>query len=225
MMFGLFGKKVGNTQAFDEFGAYHVSIIKLLPMEFLSFRKEGSVVLAQFAYGDYLKRPNKATVGHFKKYKLKPRRKLAEFAVTKEFADKFKSGEVINGSVFSGVSFVDVTGIVKGAGFAGVVKRHGFSMQPATHGNSLSHRAHGSTGQCQDPGRVFKGKKMAGQMGNVQRTIQSIGVFKLDLERGFVWLKGAVPGPVGGCVKLSAAIKKSQVLSENKSLENKEEAA
>jgi large subunit ribosomal protein L3 len=197
-------------------------------MDITSIRTEGKLTLMQLAYGDIVRSPNKATVGHFKAANVKPRQHLVEFVVEPSFAAQYAVGGQLTVAALAEVKSVDVSGSTKGKGFAGVVKRHGFSMQPATHGNSLAHRAHGSTGQCQDPGRVFKGKRMAGQMGNVFRTIQSIAVFKVDVEENLVWVQGAIPGCVGGYVKLSPSFKKHQQFtkcSAEVQTENEDEAA
>lgn len=228
MSIGIFGKKLGNTRVFNGEKSCHVSIIHAEPMDVISVRQEGQHTMMQVAYGDELKRTTKAVLGVFKKAKTNPRRNLAEFSVPESFAQKYPVGSKLGVAALSEVTCLDISAKTKGAGFAGVVKRHGFSMQPATHGNSLSHRAHGSTGQCQDPGRVFKGKRMAGQMGNVLRTIQNISVYKVDPEENLVWVLGAVPGPVGSYVKLTPSFKKKQhftdVETENQSV-SKEEAA
>ena len=226
MNFGMYGIKLGNTRVFDSESSFHATVIKVADMDVLGVRTENGKKLVQVSFGKITKKPNKATAGHFKKYNLRPRRKLVEFAIADDLAEKIKSGKSLSVEMFEGVELLDVTGTTKGKGFAGVVKRHGFSMQPATHGNSLAHRAHGSTGQCQDPGKVFKGKKMAGQMGNVTRTVQNVKLIKIDVERNLIWLKGAIPGAVNSYVKFSPAIKKSCKLSENLLQEtNKEEAA
>mgnify|MGYP003335523834 FL=1 len=143
----------------------------------------------------------------FKKVNLDPGH-LVEFK-TEELAH-FPQGKHIDVSIFENISHVDVTGTSKGKGYAGVIKRHNFRMQDATHGNSLSHRAHGSTGQCQTPGRVWKGKKMSGQMGNVQKTVQSLELVKADLENNLLFVKGAIPGPTGSLVRVKPAVKKAR---------------
>jgi large subunit ribosomal protein L3 len=226
MNFGMYGIKLGNTRVFDSESSFHATVVKVVEMDILGSRVENGKRLVQVSFGKLVKEPNKATVGHFKKFNLRPRKKVLEFVVTDEVAEKLESGKSLSIKMFEGVEVFDVTGTTKGKGFAGVIKRHGFSMQPATHGTSLSHRAHGSTGQNQDPGKVFKGKKMAGHMGNVQRTVQNIKLYKIDIERNLIWLKGAIPGAVNSYVKLSPAIKKSYKLSDNLIQEtSKEEAA
>ena len=150
---------------------------------------------------------NKAQQEFFKKVDLDPGY-LVEFKT--ENLDQFPQGKHMDVSIFENITHVDVTGTSKGKGYAGVIKRHNFRMQDATHGNSLSHRAHGSTGQCQTPGRVWKGKKMSGQMGNVQKTVQSLELVKADLENNLLIVKGAIPGATGSLVRVIPAVKKAQ---------------
>ena len=144
----------------------------------------------------------------FKKINIEPGI-LAEFRAADEISDDFKIGKHLTADVFEVGQYVDVTGTSKGKGYAGVIKRHNFAMQDATHGNSLSHRAHGSIGQCQTPGRVWKGKKMSGHMGNVQKTVQSLKIVDMDIENNVIYIKGAVPGFNGSDLKIKPALKKS----------------
>ena len=150
---------------------------------------------------------DKPTAGHFAKAGVEAGDGLWEFRLEADAGDELKVGSEIKADQFAEGQLVDVMGVSKGKGFAGVVKRHNFSMQDATHGNSLSHRAHGSIGQCQTPGRVFKGKKMAGQMGNVRRTTQNLEVVRVDMERNLLLVKGAVPGSTGSKVIVRPAVK------------------
>ncbi|MCH7485880.1 MAG: 50S ribosomal protein L3, partial [Proteobacteria bacterium] len=143
---------------------------------------------------------------HFAKSKVEPKRKMAEFRVSEDAM--VDVGTELSAAHFVDGQFVDVSGTSIGKGFAGVIKRHGFSGLGASHGVSLSHRSQGSTGQCQDPGKVFKGKKMAGQMGNVTVTTQNLEVVGTDPERGLILVKGAVPGSKGGYVRIADAVKK-----------------
>ena len=143
----------------------------------------------------------------FKKINLNPG-SLNEFKLEDD-SDTFEVGKHLTAEIFKIGQYVDVTGISKGKGYAGVIKRHNFSMQDATHGNSLAHRAHGSIGQCQTPGRVWKGKKMSGHMGNVQKTVQSLKIVDMDIENNVIYIKGAVPGFNGSEVKIKPSIKKS----------------
>ena len=151
---------------------------------------------------------NKAKSEFYKKINLEPGI-LAEFRSRDEISEEFQVGKHLTADIFEVGQYVDVTGTSKGKGYAGVIKRHNFSMQDATHGNSLSHRAHGSIGQCQTPGRVWKGKKMSGHMGNVQKTVQSLKIVELDVENNIIYIKGAVPGFNGSDLKIKPALKKS----------------
>ena len=151
---------------------------------------------------------NKSKSEFYKKINLEPGI-LAEFRSNDEISEEYQVGKHLTAEVFEVGQYVDVTGTSKGKGYAGVIKRHNFAMQDATHGNSLSHRAHGSIGQCQTPGRVWKGKKMSGHMGNVQKTIQSLKIVDLDIENNVIYIKGAVPGFNGSDLKIKPALKKS----------------
>ena len=151
---------------------------------------------------------NKAKSEFYKKINLEPGI-LAEFRSSEEISEEYEVGKHLTADIFEVGQYVDVTGTSKGKGYAGVIKRHNFSMQDATHGNSLSHRAHGSIGQCQTPGRVWKGKKMSGHMGNVQKTVQSLKIVDLDVENNVIYIKGAVPGFNGSNLKIKPALKKS----------------
>ena len=141
----------------------------------------------------------------FKKINLNPG-SLSEFK--SDEIESYEIGKHLTAEVFEVGQYVDVTGTSKGKGYAGVIKRHNFSMQDATHGNSLAHRAHGSIGQCQTPGRVWKGKKMSGHMGNVQKTIQSLKIVDMDVENNVIYIKGAVPGFNGSELKIKPSNKK-----------------
>ena len=144
----------------------------------------------------------------FKKNNINPG-SLSEFKVENDI-DTFEIGKHMTADVFEVGQFVDITGTSKGKGYAGVIKRHNFSMQDATHGNSLAHRAHGSIGQCQTPGRVWKGKKMSGHMGNVQKTVQNLKIVELDVENNVVYVKGAIPGFNGSEIKIKPSHKKTK---------------
>ena len=144
----------------------------------------------------------------FKKNSINPG-SLSEFKVENDI-DSFEIGKHMTADIFEVGQFVDITGTSKGKGYAGVIKRHNFSMQDATHGNSLAHRAHGSIGQCQTPGRVWKGKKMSGHMGNVQKTVQNLKIVELDVENNVVYVKGAVPGFNGSEIKIKPSRKKTK---------------
>ena len=151
---------------------------------------------------------NKSKSEFYKKINLEPGI-LAEFRADDEISEEFKIGKHLTADIFEVGQYVDVTGTSKGKGYAGVIKRHNFAMQDATHGNSLSHRAHGSIGQCQTPGRVWKGKKMSGHMGNEQKTVQSLKIVELDVANNVIYIRGAVPGFNGSDLKIKPALKKS----------------
>ena len=152
------------------------------------------------------KRTSQAMRGHFAAAKVEPKRKVAEFRVAPE--NLIEVGEEIIAEHYAEGQFVDVTGTSIGKGFAGAMKRHNFGGLRATHGVSISHRSYGSTGQCQDPGKVFKGKKMAGHMGAARVTTQNLQVVRTDSDRGLIMVKGAVPGSKGGWVTIKDAVKK-----------------
>ncbi|MGL5784954.1 MAG: 50S ribosomal protein L3 [Alphaproteobacteria bacterium] len=170
--------------------------------------KDGYTALQIGAGVAKVKRVSKALRGHFSKAKVEPKKKLVEFRVSSDCLVEI--GASLSVSHFQVGQFVDVSGISIGKGFAGVMKRYNFAGSRATHGVSLSHRSHGSTGQRQDPGKVFKGKKMAGHMGNRNVTTQNLKVILLDVEKNLIALKGAVPGAAGSFVKIRDAVKKNQ---------------
>ena len=151
---------------------------------------------------------NKSQKEFFKKVNLEPG-SLAEFRLDDNNDSSFEIGSHLTADLFEVGQYVDVTGISKGKGYAGVIKRHNFKMQDATHGNSLAHRAHGSIGQCQTPGRVWKGKKMSGHMGDVQKTVQSLKIVHMDVENNVIYIKGSVPGFNGSQLKIKPSIKAS----------------
>ena len=151
---------------------------------------------------------NKSQKEFFKKVNLEPG-SLAEFRLDDSNESSFEIGSHLTADLFEVGQYVDVTGTSKGKGYAGVIKRHNFKMQDATHGNSLAHRAHGSIGQCQTPGRVWKGKKMSGHMGDVQKTVQSLKIVHMDVENNVIYIKGSVPGFNGSQLKIKPSIKAS----------------
>ena len=151
---------------------------------------------------------NKSLKEFFKKVNINPG-SIAEFKLDDNNEEVYEIGKHLTADLFEVGQLVDVTGVSKGKGYAGVIKRHNFSMQDATHGNSLAHRAHGSIGQCQTPGRVWKGKKMSGHMGNVQKTVQSLKIVDMDVENNVIYIKGSVPGFNGSELKIKPSIKAS----------------
>jgi large subunit ribosomal protein L3 len=211
MRTGVIAKKMGMTRLFAEGGAHvAVTVLALDDVRVVAQRTEerDGYTAVQVGYGKAkVKRVSKAMRGHFAKAKVEPKQKLAEFRVD---ADNLVDvGAEIGANHFVAGQYVDVAGITVGKGFAGAMKRHGFGGLRASHGVSISHRSHGSTGQCQDPGKVFKGKKMAGQMGNKRRTQQNLIIAGVDVERGLVLVRGAVPGSKGGYVFITDAVKRA----------------
>ena len=215
MRSGVIVQKLGMTRIFTEAGEHvPVTVLKLDGCQVVGHKtveKNGYTALQLGVGSAKVKRLSKAERGQFAAAKVEPKRKVAEFRVSPE--NMVAVGEEIIADHYFAGQYVDVAGTSVGKGFAGAMKRHNFGGLRASHGVSVSHRAHGSTGQCQDPGKVFKGKKMAGQMGNERVTVQNLQVVKTDTERGLIMVKGAVPGAKGGWVRLSDAAKKPQ--SEN----------
>lgn len=210
MALGLIGRKVGMTRIFTEDGvSIPVTVIEATPNRVAQVKSEatdGYNALQVTAGEKKASRVNKPEAGHFAKAGVEAGRGLWEFRLSGDEGD-FEVGNEITVEVFNDVKKVDVTGTSKGKGFQGGVKRWNFSMQDATHGNSLSHRAPGSIGQNQSPGKVFKGKKMAGHMGAERVTTQNLEVVRVDAERGLLLVKGAVPGAVNGDVIVKPAVK------------------
>jgi large subunit ribosomal protein L3 len=211
MSIGIVGRKVGMTRIFNEDGAsVPVTVIEATPnrvTQLFTVENDGYKALQVTAGTKKASRVNKAQAGHFAKAGVEAGRGLWEFRLNDAEGESFSVGSEISVEVFADTKTVDVTGTSKGKGFAGVVKRHNFAMQDATHGNSISHRAPGSIGQNQTPGRVFKGKKMAGHMGAAQVTTQNLEVVRVDAERNLLLIKGAVPGAIGGDVIVKPAVK------------------
>ena len=207
---GLIARKEGMTRIFDEDGRHvPVTVLKVDNCQVTAVRseeKDGYVAVQLGAGAAKVKRTSKANRGHFAKAKVEPKKKLAEFRVSNE--NVLEVGSELGANHFIAGQFVDVTGTSIGKGFAGAMKRHNFGGMRASHGVSISHRAHGSTGQCQEPGKVFKGKKMAGQMGNERVTTQNLEIVAVDLEDNLILVKGAVPGAKSGWVLISDAVKK-----------------
>ena len=210
MRSGIIAKKVGMTRLFMEDGRQvPVTVLQLDNLQVVAQRtadKDGYTAVQLGAGSPKVKRVSKAMRGHFAASKVEPKRKLAEFRVSED--NLIGVGEELSAEHFLEGQKVDVSGTSIGKGFAGAMKRHNFGGLRASHGVSISHRSHGSTGQCQDPGRVFKGKKMAGHMGAARVTTQNLQVVKTDADRGLIMVKGAVPGSKGGWVTLKDAVKK-----------------
>jgi large subunit ribosomal protein L3 len=209
MRTGLIARKEGMTRVFDDKGRQvPVTVLKIDACQVISVRdeaKNGYTAVQLGAGKAKLNRTSKPMRGNFAIAKVEPKKKLAEFRVSVE--NLLEVGAEVIASHFIPGQLVDVSATSKGKGFAGAMKRHNFSGMRATHGVSVSHRALGSTGQCQDPGKVFKGKKMAGQMGNERVTIQNLEVVAIDEEENVVLVRGAVPGPNSGWVLISDAVK------------------
>jgi large subunit ribosomal protein L3 len=208
---GLIGKKSGMSRLFLEDGesipVTAISVCGNFVADIKTKEHNGynAVVLSK---SKKLNNLSKSQSEFFKKNNINPG-SLSEFKVENDI-DTFEIGKHMTADVFEVGQFVDITGTSKGKGYAGVIKRHNFSMQDATHGNSLAHRAHGSIGQCQTPGRVWKGKKMSGHMGNVKKTVQNLKIVELDVENNVVYVKGAVPGFNGSEIKIKPSNKKTK---------------
>ena len=209
MRSGVIARKLGMTRVFNDAGRHvPVTVLKLDDVQVVSVRnaeRDGYNAVQLGAGAAKAKNVSKAMRGHFAKANVLPKSKLAEFRVSEDAM--LYVGATLSPNHFVAGQKVDVVGTTQGKGFAGAMKRHNFGGLRASHGVSISHRSHGSTGQCQEPGKVFKGKKMAGHMGAVRNTTQNIEVVGVDLEEGVVLLQGAVPGPKGGWVLISDAIK------------------
>ena len=207
---GLIAKKVGMTRLFMEDGKQiPVTVLSLENLQVVAQRTadtNGYTAVQLGAGNAKAKRTSQAMRGHFAKAKVEPKRKVAEFRVAPE--NMINVGETLTANHYFEGQYVDVCGTSIGKGFAGAMKRHNFGGLRATHGVSISHRSHGSTGQCQDPGKVFKGKKMAGHMGAAKVTTQNLQVVRTDADRGVIMVKGAVPGSKGGWVTIKDAVKK-----------------
>lgn len=207
---GVIAKKLGMTRLFLEDGKQvPVTVLQLDNLQVVAQRttdRDGYVALQLGAGVAKAKRVSGPMRGHFAKANVGPKRKIAEFRVTED--NLIEVGEEIIADHYFAGQFVDIAGTSIGKGFAGAMKRHNFGGLRASHGVSVSHRSHGSTGQCQDPGKVFKGKKMAGHLGAVRVTTQNLQVVRTDSDRGLIMVKGSVPGSKGGWVTIKDAVKK-----------------
>jgi len=208
-MIGLVGRKVGMTRVFTEEGvSIPVTVVEVEAnrvAQVKTLENDGYAAIQVTAGAKKANRVTKSEAGHFAKAGVEAGRGLWEFRL--ENGEEFEVGAELNVELFNEIKKVDVTGTSKGKGFQGAVKRWNFSTQDMTHGNSLSHRAPGSIGQCQTPGRVFKGKKMAGHMGAERVTTQNLEIVRVDAERNLLLIKGAVPGSTGGNVIVKPAVK------------------
>jgi large subunit ribosomal protein L3 len=212
MALGLVGTKIGMTRIFTEAGeSIPVSVIEVFPNKVTQHKTsevDGYEAMQVMYKAQKPGRTSKAIAGHCTKAGVQPGKHFKEFLPESgsDFS-QFALGSEISVEIFKQGQYVDVSGVSKGKGFAGVIKRHNFSSQDATHGNSLSHNAPGSIGQRQSPGKVFKGKKMAGQLGNRNCTVQNLEVVRVDSERNLVLIRGAIPGAKGCFVVVKPAVK------------------
>jgi large subunit ribosomal protein L3 len=211
MRSGVIAKKLGMTRLFLEDGKQvPVTVLQLDNLQVVAQRtadKDGYTAVQLGAGAAKAKRTSAAMRGHFARANVEPKRKIAEFRVTPDCL--IDVGAEITADHYVAGQHVDIAGTSIGKGFAGAMKRHNFGGLRASHGVSISHRSHGSTGQCQDPGKVFKGKKMAGHLGAVRVTTQNLEVVRTDATRGLIMVKGAVPGSKGGWVTIKDAVKKA----------------
>ena len=211
MTIGVVGRKVGMTRVFtDEGASLPVTVIEIEPnrvAQLKTLETDGYRAVQVTTGSRKASRVTKPAAGHFAKAGVEAGRGLWEFRLNDGEGEELAVAGEIKVDIFEAGQKVDISGISIGKGFAGGVKRHNFRTQDATHGNSLSHRAPGSIGQCQTPGRVFKGKRMAGHMGDVKRTMQNLEVVRVDADRNLLLVKGAVPGAKGGNVVVRPAVK------------------
>lgn len=211
MRSGLITQKVGMTRVFKDDGSHlPVTVLKVEDLQVVANRtnETDGYVAVQLGYGKAkVKNVSKPMRGHFAKAKVEPKAKLAEFRVSED--GLIEVGAELSAAHFVEGQYVDVIGTSIGKGFAGAMKRHNFGGLRASHGVSVSHRSHGSTGQCQDPGRVFKGKKMAGHLGAARVTVQSLKVVAADEDKGLILVHGAVPGHKGAYVLVKDAVKRA----------------
>ena len=222
----LIGKKMGMTREFLKTGqSIPVTVVKMergRVIQLINKDKRGYNAV-QVGYGKIKNsKLNKSMKGFFTKKNTEPKKILKEYRVKN--LEYYKEGNELGIEIFNEIKFVDVKSRTIGKGFAGAMKRHNFSGLRATHGVSVSHRSHGSTGQRQDPGKVFKGKKMAGHMGDKIRTIQNIEIIKSDLENSLLYLKGSIPGSKNSVVTVSKAIKNLKKLTIKEKIENFEKS-
>jgi len=211
---GVVATKCGMTRVFDpESGAsIPVTVAEVKPNRVVqqkNVEKDGYAAIQVTRGAVKLSRLTKPVAGHYAKANVLAGEGLCEFRSTEAECQNLTVGSEITAALFTVGQKIDVTGVTKGRGFSGAIRRHNFSSQRASHGNSLSHNAPGSIGQNQSPGRVFKGKKMAGQYGNCRRTIQNLEVVRVDVERNLLLIKGAVPGAPGGKIMIRPAVKHS----------------
>ena len=223
---GLIGRKIGMTREFYKTGlSVPVTVLKMEKARVIQVIEEDKrgYKAIQLGYGKIKNsKLTKAIKGYFAKKNTEAKRKLKEFKV--ESTEQYKEGNEFGLEIFKDIKFVDTRSKTIGKGFAGAMKRHNFGGLRATHGVSISHRSHGSTGQRQDPGKVFKGKKMAGHMGDKLRTMQNIEIVKTDLENELLYLKGSIPGPKNSEVMVKKSVKNINKLTIEEKIKLAEEA-
>ena len=211
MSLGLIGRKVGMMRVFSESGeSLPVTVVDVSSNRVAQLKniETDGYVSVQVAFGSRkASRVSKSQAGHFAKAFIEAASSLAEFRVSPDVLGGLEIGAEIKADLFEAGQKVDVQGTSIGKGFSGAIKRHNFSSQRASHGNSISHNAPGSIGMAQDPGRVFPGKRMAGQYGNVKKTVQNLELVRVDVDRGLLMIKGAVPGHKGGQIVVKPAVK------------------
>lgn len=211
MPIGLIGRKAGMTRVFTDAGeSIPVTVVAVGPNRVAAlktYEKDGYRAVQVTAGDKKPSRIRKPEAGHLAKGRVEAGEGLWEFRLAEDEGEELIPGSTVDVTVFSAGQKIDATGVSIGKGYAGVVKRHNFRTQDASHGNSLAHRAPGSIGQNQTPGRVFKGKRMAGHMGAVRRTVQNLEIIRVDEERKAILIKGAVPGPKGGRIVVRPAVK------------------
>ena len=222
----LIGKKIGMTREFYKTGqSVPVTVVKMEKARIIQVieQEKRGYKAVQLGFGKIKNsKLSKAMKGFYTKKNTEPKKKLQEFRVEK--TENYKEGNEFGLEIFKDIKFVDVKSKTIGKGFAGVMKRYNFSGLRATHGVSVSHRSHGSTGQRQDPGKVFKGKKMAGHMGNKLRTMQNIEIVKSDVENNLLYLKGSIPGSKNAEVLVKKAVKNIKKLTIKEKIEVAEKA-
>lgn len=219
MSLGLVGRKVGMTRIFtDDGNSQPVTVLDVSNNRVTQIKTPDTdgYSAVQVTFGKRrANRVNKPLAGHFARAAVEAGHIIKEFHVTDEQLASLKTGAVVNTEIFQVGQRVDVTGITIGKGFAGVIKRHHFTSNRASHGNSKAHNKPGSIGMCQDPGRVFPGKRMSGHLGSVRRTTQNLEVLRIDVERGLLLIKGAIPGSKGGDVVVHPSFKITKIRTQS----------
>lgn len=217
MAIGLVGSKRGMSRVFTNEGeSIPVTVIEVSPnrvTQIKTVETDGYYAVQVTTGSCHVSRLSKAEAGHFKKAGIEAGRGLWEFRISPDEDGKWAVGDLLTLELLKVGDMVDITGTSIGKGYTGVIKRYGFTMGDATHGNSLSHRIPGSTGQNQTPGRVFKGKKMAGHSGNIKRTVQNLEIIKVEADRNLLLIRGAVPGAKSGDLIIHAAVKSKKKAS------------